>query len=64
VLKLNIVIALRPNTSAYHVQQLLLSLPALRQADFIIRRFWSDVRHDAKVPMNKLFVEMLEACHR
>ncbi|XP_065341901.1 steroid hormone receptor ERR1 [Cloeon dipterum] len=55
---------LRPNTSAYHVQQLLLSLPALRQADFIIRRFWSDVRHDAKVPMNKLFVEMLEACHR
>jgi hypothetical protein len=34
------------------VQQLLLSLPALRQADFIIRRFWSDVRHDAK------------ACHR
>ena len=54
----------RPNTGTYHMQQLLLALPALRQADHVIRRFWADVRQEAKVPMNKLFVEMLEAYHR
>ncbi|KAF4517289.1 hypothetical protein B566_EDAN008623 [Ephemera danica] len=58
------VAVLRPSTGTYHMQQLLLSLPALRQADHVIRRFWADVRQEAKVPMNKLFVEMLEAYHR
>lgn len=44
-----------------HQQQLLLTLPALRQADTIVRKFWLDVRRDGNVSMKKLFVEMLES---
>ncbi|GJQ66572.1 Err [Trypoxylus dichotomus] len=55
---------LRPNTSANQVQQLLLCMPALRQADQIVRKFWSDVHQQDLVPMNKLFLEMLEAHSR
>ncbi|KAG8234091.1 hypothetical protein J437_LFUL014620 [Ladona fulva] len=58
------VAVIRPTTSAYHLQQLLLCLPSLRQADQVLRRFWTDVRREGKVPMNKLFVEMLEAYFR
>lgn len=47
--------------SSLHVSQMLLCLPLLRQTDGAIRRFWINVRRDGKVPMNKLFVEMLES---
>ncbi|KAK4885082.1 hypothetical protein RN001_001353 [Aquatica leii] len=52
---------LRPMGAFNHVQQLLLCMPALRQADHVIRRFWSDIHQQELVPMNKLFLEMLEA---
>ncbi|XP_077531361.1 steroid hormone receptor ERR1-like [Haemaphysalis longicornis] len=46
---------------ATHAGQLLLCLPLLRQLDTVVRRFWNGVRRDGTVPMNKLFVEMLES---
>ncbi|XP_074042238.1 estrogen-related receptor isoform X2 [Leptinotarsa decemlineata] len=52
---------LRPTGVMNQIQQLLLCLPALRQANYIVRRFWSDVHQQDLVPMNKLFLEMLEA---
>lgn len=55
---------LRPSGVLYQVQQLLLCLPALRQSDQIVRKFWSDVHQQNLVPMNKLFLEMLEASIR
>lgn len=51
----------RPNGALNQVQQLLLCMPALRQADQVVRKFWSDVHQQDLVPMNKLFLEMLEA---
>jgi len=54
----------RPNTSTYHLNHLLLCLPSLRQADQVIRRYWTGIHREGKVPMNKLFVEMLEAYFR
>jgi hypothetical protein len=56
--------AFRPNTSTYHLNHLLLCLPSLRQADQVIRRYWTGIHREGKVPMNKLFVEMLEAYFR
>ncbi|XP_023711769.1 steroid hormone receptor ERR1 isoform X1 [Cryptotermes secundus] len=58
------VAVIRPNTSTYHMHHLLLCLPSLRQADQVIRRYWTGVHREGKVPMNKLFVEMLEAYFR
>ncbi|KAL1488065.1 hypothetical protein ABEB36_015433 [Hypothenemus hampei] len=55
---------LRPSNVMHHIQQLLLCLPALRQADHIVRKFWSDIHNQDIVPMNKLFLEMLEASNR
>lgn len=55
---------LRPSGGFSQVQQLLLCLPALRQADAVVRRFWADVHQQDSVPMNKLFLEMLEAYSR
>lgn len=55
---------IRPNTCINHIQNLLLCLPSLRQADQVIRRFWHGVNRDGKVMMNKLFIEMLESCSR
>ncbi|XP_013147746.1 PREDICTED: steroid hormone receptor ERR1-like isoform X3 [Papilio polytes] len=56
--------ALRPYNANTALQQLLLSLPALRHADVAVRRFWAGVHRDRRTHMNKLFVEMLEACLR
>ncbi|XP_065221645.1 steroid hormone receptor ERR1 isoform X1 [Planococcus citri] len=56
------VYVIRPNTCINHIQNLLLCLPSLRQADQYIRRFWCGVHRDGKVVMNKLFIEMLESC--
>lgn len=58
---LTILYVFRPMAVVSHVQQLLLCLPALRQANHVIRRFWSDVHQRELVHMNKLFLEMLEA---
>ncbi|CAH0550131.1 unnamed protein product [Brassicogethes aeneus] len=52
---------LRPTGVLSQMQNLLLCMPALRQADHVVRRFWSDVHSQDLVPMNKLFLEMLEA---
>ncbi|XP_073950800.1 estrogen-related receptor isoform X1 [Choristoneura fumiferana] len=56
--------ALRPYNANAALQQLLLVLPALRHADVAVRRFWATVHRERRAPMNKLFVEMLEACLR
>ncbi|XP_026725744.1 steroid hormone receptor ERR1 isoform X2 [Trichoplusia ni] len=56
--------ALRPYNAQAALQQLLLVLPALRLADVAARRFWAAVHRERRAPMNKLFVEMLEACLR
>uniref|UniRef100_A0A2A4K0Q3 Uncharacterized protein n=1 Tax=Heliothis virescens TaxID=7102 RepID=A0A2A4K0Q3_HELVI len=56
--------ALRPYNANAALQQLLLVLPALRHADVAVRRYWAAVHRDRRAPMNKLFVEMLEACLR
>lgn len=58
---LNDCVSLRPYNSGNHFGQILLCLPLLRQTDAAIRRFWSNVRKDGKVQMNKLFIEMLES---
>lgn len=55
---------LRPAGTLLHVQQLMLCMPALRQADQVVRKFWLEVHQQDLVPMNKLFLEMLEACYR
>ncbi|XP_033216256.1 steroid hormone receptor ERR1 isoform X3 [Belonocnema kinseyi] len=55
------VAAVRPGHALRVTQNMFLIMPGLRQADGIVRRFWSSVYRTGKVPMNKLFVEMLEA---
>ena len=55
------VAAVRPGQALRATQNMFLVLPALRQADGIVRRFWAGVYRTGKVPMNKLYVEMLEA---
>lgn len=55
------VAVIRSGNPTVHVQNLLLVLPSIRQADSMIRLFWQRVREDGKVSMNKLLVEMLEA---
>lgn len=58
------IVKFRPNNVMHQIQQLLLCLPALRQADFVVRKFWCSVHNQDLVPMNKLFLEMLEASNR
>ncbi|XP_070530357.1 estrogen-related receptor isoform X2 [Cardiocondyla obscurior] len=59
------VAVVRPGQALRATQNMLLVLPGLRQADAIVRRFWSGVYKTGKVPMNKLFEEMLEnVCYR
>lgn len=53
--------SLRTFNCNQHVAQLLLCLPLLRQTDAAIRRYWTTIRREGKVAMNKLFVEMLES---
>lgn len=49
------------SSPASHLGQILLCLPLIRQTDAAIRRYWIGIRKDGKVPMNKLFIEMLES---
>nr|CAH0109836.1 unnamed protein product [Daphnia galeata] len=54
--------ALRQGNGAnQQMQHLLLCMPCIRQVDSTLRRFWALVRRDSRVPMNKLFLEMLES---
>lgn len=50
-----------PSNALQHLNELLLCLPLIRQVDVVIRKYWNQVRLDNKVPMNKLFIEMLES---
>jgi hypothetical protein len=52
---------LRPFNCVNHLSQILLCMPLLRQLDAVTRRYWNNVRREGNVPMNKLFVEMLES---
>lgn len=52
---------IRLRDAVVQMQSLLLCLPSLRAADAALRRYWLSVRHQGTVPMNKLFVEMLES---
>lgn len=58
---IDVVSVLRPSNPQLHFGNLLLCLPILRQVDTIVRHYWSTIRQEGKVPMNKLFVEMLES---
>ncbi|XP_018025018.1 estrogen-related receptor gamma isoform X2 [Hyalella azteca] len=58
---LQVVESIRNHDITQHFNSLLLCLPALRSADFALRRFWLSIRHQETVPMNKLFCEMLES---
>ncbi|CAD7004642.1 unnamed protein product [Ceratitis capitata] len=60
----DVVCLLRYGSAVSHQQQLLLLLPALRQADGILRRFWRGICHEGKITVKKLFVEMLEPVSR
>ena len=44
-----------------HVQNLLLLLPSIRQADVMMRQFWQKVLQDGKMKLSKLLIEMLES---
>jgi len=55
------VMFIRCGDANLHLQSLLLVLPSLRDADTVLRAFWSQVKQDGQVPMNKLLIEMLEA---
>nr|XP_045594742.1 steroid hormone receptor ERR2-like isoform X3 [Procambarus clarkii] len=55
------VATIRLRDAVVQMQSLLLCLPSLRAADAALRRYWLSVRHQGSVPMNKLFVEMLES---
>ncbi|GFY45153.1 steroid hormone receptor ERR2 [Trichonephila inaurata madagascariensis] len=57
----NCVTVFRSTNCVEHLSQLMLCLPLLRQLDAEVRLFWSNVRKDGKVTLNKLFVEMLES---
>ncbi|XP_065359957.1 steroid hormone receptor ERR2 [Calliphora vicina] len=60
----DVVYLLRHSSAVSHQQQLLLLLPALRQADSILRSFWRSVKAKGLVTLKKLFAEMLEPVSR
>ncbi|GAB6029275.1 hypothetical protein CHUAL_005040 [Chamberlinius hualienensis] len=54
--------SLRPVTVAgIHVPSLLLCLPSLRLVDTTVRKFWTNIKREGRVTMQKLLVEMLES---
>lgn len=52
---------IRSGNPSLHLQSLLLVLPSLREADAVLRNFWSGVHKAGLVHMNKLLIEMLDA---
>lgn len=55
------VTAMRHQNGVHQLSQLFLCLPLIRQLDIFTRRYWLNVLQEGSVPMNKLFVEMLES---
>ncbi len=49
----------RSGNPTMHVQNLLLLLPSIRQADCLMKQFWNNARSDG-FKLRKLLVEMLE----
>lgn len=56
-----VVTILHPQNAVPHLCQLLVCLPMVRQLDGLTRRYWQTILQEGSVPMNKLFVEMLES---
>lgn len=52
---------LHPGSASLHAGCLLLCFPSLRQVDSAVRRFWTNVKREGRVPMQKLLIEMLES---
>ena len=50
---------IRSGNPTMHVQNLLLLLPSIRQADCLMKQFWNNARSDG-FKLRKLLVEMLE----
>ena len=44
-----------------HVQNLLLLLPSIRNADLMMKQFWNNVQKEGKIKLSKLLIEMLES---
>ena len=42
------------------MQNMLLALPSIRQADSMVKTFWKGVAREGRLTLNKLLVEMLE----
>lgn len=57
----NELLSFRHSGTMSHLQQLLLLLPSLRQADNVVRKFWTKIFTDGSINMNKLLIEMLES---
>eukprot|EP00096_Caligus_rogercresseyi_P015439 TRINITY_DN7877_c0_g1_i2.p1 TRINITY_DN7877_c0_g1~~TRINITY_DN7877_c0_g1_i2.p1 ORF type:complete len:412 (+),score=75.75 TRINITY_DN7877_c0_g1_i2:151-1386(+) len=52
---------LRSGNPGINVQNVLLLLPGIRQADILIHHFWDSVRNEGGIPLNRLLLEMLDA---
>ncbi|XP_040565089.1 steroid hormone receptor ERR2 isoform X4 [Lepeophtheirus salmonis] len=52
---------LRSGNPSINVQNTLLLLPSIRQADILIHQFWDLIRTEGKISLNRLLVEMLDA---
>ena len=50
----------RSGNPSTHVQNMLLALPSIRQADSMVKTFWKGVAREGRLTLNKLLVEMLE----
>jgi len=64
----DVIATIRPHngsssSTTYHLGELLLCLPVLRQCDQIVRKYWQMVKKEGNIPMHKLFAEMLESHH-
>lgn len=55
------VAVIRSGNAALHVQNLLLLLPSIRQADLVMKQFWQAIRQEGSIKLRKLLVEMLDA---
>ena len=51
----------RPSSPSLRVYTLLMLLPTVREMDIVLRRHWLSLRREARIPINKLLLEMLEA---
>lgn len=54
------VAVIRSGSPSTHVQNMLLALPSIRQADSMVKTFWKGVAREGRLTLNKLLVEMLE----